>query len=171
LLRHNRFQCWGRIFYRFTFLPIVKETLTPPFWINMGAVAVTTLAGSLLIQNADRWVLLAELLPFLKGFTLFFWATATWWIPLLLLLGIWRHLLQRFPLRYDPQYWGMVFPLGMYTVCTLRLANALELPFLLIIPHFFIFVAWIAWFAVLIGYVRSTFRYIFIRPSKIQDLS
>lgn len=153
------------IFYRFTFLPIVKETLTPPFWINMGAVAVTTLAGSLLILNAEHWLLLAELLPFLKGFTLFFWATATWWIPLLLLLGVWRHLIQHFPLRYDPQYWGMVFPLGMYTVCTFRLANALQLPFLMVIPRVFIFIAWIAWLLVFLGYVHSVIQHILASKS------
>ena len=62
-----------------------------------------------------------ELLPFIKGFTLLFWATATWWIPMLLILGVWRHVYRRFPLRYDPLYWGAVFPLGMYTACTFRL--------------------------------------------------
>ena len=32
---------------------------------------------------------------------------------MLLILGIWRHVIRRFPLRYDPLYWGAVFPLGM----------------------------------------------------------
>ena len=32
---------------------------------------------------------------------------------MLVILGIWRHLIRRFPLRYDPLYWGAVFPLGM----------------------------------------------------------
>src|SRR5690606_24021012 len=32
------------IFYRFTFLALPMERLTPPYWINMGAVAITTLA-------------------------------------------------------------------------------------------------------------------------------
>jgi len=31
--------------------------------------------------------------------TLLFWATGTWWIPILLALGAWRHLFQRLALR------------------------------------------------------------------------
>ena len=56
--------------------------LAPPYWINMGAVAISTLAGSLLVAAAPQSPLLTELLPFLKGLTLLFWATATWWIPM-----------------------------------------------------------------------------------------
>ena len=146
------------IFYRFTFVNVTMTSLTPPYWINMGAVAITTLAGARLIIAAPGWALLNEVIPFLKGFTLFFWAAATWWIPLLLALGFWRHIYKKFPLKYDPQYWGMVFPFGMYTVCTFQLANAIGFPLLFVIPRFFIYLALVGWIGTALGLLGSLLR-------------
>ena len=143
------------IFYRFTFVSVTSATLTPPYWINMGAVAITTLAGARLILAAPEWSLLGEIMPFLKGFTLFFWAAGTWWIPLLFILGFWRHVYKQFPLRYDPQYWGMVFSLGTYTVCTFQLSNAIGFSDLLIIPRYFIYLALAGWLAAAVGLLHS----------------
>jgi tellurite resistance protein TehA-like permease len=145
------------IFYRFTFLKLEYSALTPPYWINMGAVAITTLAGSTLILHSKSLSILAEITPFLKGFTLFFWVTGTWWIPLLFILMIWRHLYHRYPLSYDPQFWGMAFPLAMYSTSTYQLSQALETPFLVIIPKIMVYIAMAAWISVFIGLMRHLY--------------
>jgi tellurite resistance protein TehA-like permease len=146
------------IFYRYTFFVLNASDLAPPYWINMGAAAITTLAGTMLIAAAPHSPVLEQVLPFVRGYTLFWWATATWWIPMLVILGIWRHVYRKFPLRYDPLYWGAVFPLGMYTACTLRLAHTVAAPELTAIPRVTIFVALTAWAITLTGMLRTLAR-------------
>lgn len=153
------------IFHRWVFLPMSPSDLTPPYWINMGAMAISTLAGVSLVHDADQLPLLVELLPFIKGFTLLFWATATWWIPMLLVLGYWRHLRRRYPLRYEHGYWSVVFPLGMYTVCTQGIQNEFNLPFLGVIPAVSVWVALGAWCLASLGLVWHLLKKLGVRPA------
>ena len=146
------------IFYRYNFFALSPGDLSPPYWINMGAMAISTLAGSLLIRNAADAPFLHSMLPFIKGFTVLYWATGSWWIPMLLLLGFWRHVHKRFPLRYDPLYWGGVFPLGMYAVCTHELIAAMGFDFLGWLPQAFAWIALVAWAATFAGLVHDLLR-------------
>jgi tellurite resistance protein TehA-like permease len=143
------------IFYRFMFFRFTPADLSHTYWINMGAVAITTLAGTILIGNAAGHSFLNALLPFIYGFTIFFWATATWWIPLLVVLGVWRFIIHREQIFYDPQYWSVVFPLGMYTTCTLRLAGVMKLNFLILISRGFLFAALLGWTLVFLALLHS----------------
>jgi len=146
------------IFYRYAFFRFSPGDLAPPYWINMGAMAISTLAGSLLIGNAPDAPFLRSLLPFLKGFTVFYWATGTWWIPMLLVLAAWRYVYKRFPLRYDPLYWGAVFPLGMYAASTHEMARAMQFGFLDFLPPMFLAAALLAWVAAFAGLLRQLAR-------------
>jgi tellurite resistance protein TehA-like permease len=153
------------IFYRWTFFRMTAIQLTPPYWINMGALAITTLAGSRLILNAAKNPLLEQLSPFLKGFTFFFWATGTWWIPLLIILGTWRHIYQKVPLRYDPQYWGLVFPLGMYATATYMLGQSTQISYLRPLSVVFIYIGLAAWIITFAGMIKTMFRLVTSRTA------
>jgi len=143
------------ILYRWLFFSMKPTELTPPYWINMGALAISTLAGSRLLLTVKDWDFLQGVAPFIQGLTLLYWGMATWWIPLLIIVGIWRHVVQHVLLSYDPQYWAMVFPLGMYTVATFVLIKATGLTLLSFIPQIFIFVALLAWLLTFLGLVRQ----------------
>jgi tellurite resistance protein TehA-like permease len=146
------------IFYRYVFFRFAPDDLAPPYWINMGAMAISVLAGSLLISDAPAAPFLESLRPFLEGFTVFYWATGTWWIPMIAILAAWRYGYRRLPLEYDPLYWGAVFPLGMYAVGTFRMADAMSLGFLDFIPHIFFWTALVAWLATFAGLARTLLR-------------
>ena len=146
------------IFYRYTFFDVSPSDLSPPYWINMGAMAISTLAGSQLIINALDAPYLHSLLPFLKGFTIFYWATGSWWIPMLVVLGVWRYVIKRFPLRYDPLYWGAVFPVGMYAAATWQMARAMNLGFLQVIPQYFVYFAIFSWIITFVGLLGTMGR-------------
>ncbi|WP_426663931.1 tellurite resistance/C4-dicarboxylate transporter family protein [Rhodanobacter aciditrophus] len=147
------------IFYRYTFFAFSPADLSPPYWINMGAMAISTLAGSLLIINTPHAPYLLSMLPFIKGFTVLYWATGTWWIPMLAVLAVWRHGVRHFPFAYDPMYWGAVFPLGMYATSTLRMMQAMDLGFLGLLPHAMFAVGLLAWLLLFVGQLRALPRH------------
>jgi tellurite resistance protein TehA-like permease len=146
------------IFYRYTMFPFSPGDLAPPYWINMGAMAISTLAGSLLIINAPDAPFLLSLLPFIKGFTVFYWATGTWWIPMLVVLALWRYVFRRFPLKYDPLYWGAIFPLGMYSASTREMIEAMGFGFLQFLPRVFLYIALVAWASAFVGLALELLR-------------
>jgi len=89
--------------------------LTAPYWVGMGATAITVVAGSTILSMVDAPVLEAAR-RLIDALTPVFWAFGTGLIPVLLLAGYWRHVRHRIPLRYEVGLWSIVFPLGMYGV-------------------------------------------------------
>jgi tellurite resistance protein TehA-like permease len=130
--------------HRWLFHRMAAEALTPPHWINMGAAAITTLAGAGLLLQARAhpgWAASAGLPQVLPVLTAGAWAAATWWIPPLAAAAVWRHAVRRVPFAYDPQVWSAVFPLGMYAAATATYARASGLDFLMPLARIF---AWAA---------------------------
>jgi len=122
----------------------------------MGAAAIATNAGSTLVASPSGLPFFRSMRPFVDGTTFVIWAWATWWIPLLVILGAWRHVVRRYPLRYEPAYWNLVFPLGMYTVATYRLSLAADYTALQSLSRVLVWVAFAAWLATLAGLLGTS---------------
>lgn len=112
---------------RLLIYPVRPADLTPPYWVAMGATAITVVAGARIAQMADA-PMVAATGGLVAGASVFFWAFGTWLIPPLIAAGVWRHVVHRIPLRYEAPLWSMVFPLGMYAAGGRYLGQADALP-------------------------------------------
>lgn len=139
------------VFLRWTFQDLDPTEASPPAWIAAGAVAITVLAGSNLLGAADVSPRIDQLAPFIEGLVTLAWATATFWFPLMVAIGVWRHLVRRVPLRYHPAYWALVFPLGMYGAATFKMLAAIQLDGLSWLPKVALAIALAAWLAAFAG--------------------
>ena len=146
------------VFLRWTFQPLEPTEADPPAWIAAGAVAITVLAGSNLLLAAESSARVDRLAPFLEGCVVLAWATATFWFPLMVAIGVWRHLVRRMPLRYHPSYWAMVFPLGMYGAATFRMRAAIGLDAFEWLPKVVLAIALLAWSLTFLGLVHAGVR-------------
>jgi tellurite resistance protein TehA-like permease len=121
----------GFIMMRLFFTTLTPVQFTPPYWIAMGAAAISVLSGALLLTPTNRDFLLGEVRPFIAGLSLILWAWASWWIPALVLIWLWRHWSRGVRPTYEPSLWSLVFPLGMYGAASAELGRTIDQPWLI----------------------------------------
>jgi tellurite resistance protein TehA-like permease len=146
------------VFLRWTFASLEPTEADPPAWIAAGAVAITVLAGSNLLLAQDAAPRIARVAPAVEVLVVLAWATATFWFPLMIAIGVWRHIISRVPLRYHPSYWALVFPLGMFGVASARMIDATGLTALDWLPPLVLAIALAAWALAFAGLVTTISR-------------
>lgn len=145
--------------YRIFFLSFKPEDTSPFLWVIMGAAASGANAGTSLLTADTHMPFLLALKPFIDGMSLMLWAWATWWIPMMIIFGIWKHVIRRYPLRYEPAMWSMVFPLGIYAVASFRLGLAADFFPLEWISRIMVWVAFATCCLVMLGLLMQLFRH------------
>ncbi|WP_310964682.1 tellurite resistance/C4-dicarboxylate transporter family protein [Nocardioides terrisoli] len=127
--------------------------LTPPYWVAMGAAAITALAGSL-VAHLPPGPFADVARDTIRAGSLLAWVIATWLVPALFAMGWWRHVTHRIPLRYDANLWSIVFPLGMYAMASTTIGKLDGLPWLADVGHVWTWVAFAAWLLTALAGVR-----------------
>ena len=158
----------GVVFYLWVIILIVQRLfiydlqpgdLSPTYWIDMGAMAIATLAGATLLEVQAPSPLIEHIEPFIVGLTLLLWATASWWIPWLFVMFFWRHVVLRQPAWFAPSWWSTVFPLGMYSAATATLSQSIVLPVIVgDIASVFAWIALAAWVATFVNMLVTWWR-------------
>ncbi|VAW37109.1 C4-dicarboxylate transporter/malic acid transport protein [hydrothermal vent metagenome] len=141
--------------YRIFFLNMQSSDYSPLMWVVMGAAAISANAGSNLLLTDPVIQVLVNLRPVVQMLSIMLWTWATWWIPLLVIIGLWQHWYCKVPLRYEPTQWSIIFPLGMYTVATNNLALSAEFTPLLYLSGSMLWVAVISWFGLILFWFHS----------------
>ncbi|MGA8115492.1 MAG: tellurite resistance/C4-dicarboxylate transporter family protein [Actinocatenispora sp.] len=134
--------------------------ITPAYWVFMGSTAISVLAGARLLGLRPD-PLLAAVRPALAGVCVALWAFGTWLIPALIAVGVWRHVVRRVPLRYDPGVWSIVFPIGMYGVASRELGTALRVDWLVTLgagEGWVAFGVWLAGFTAMVAVALRSLR-------------
>lgn len=151
--------------YRIFFLKLRPDDISPLLWVTMGAAAISANAGTTLLMEDSYLSFLEMQRPLIDGVTMMIWGWGTWWIPMLVLFGIWKHIVNRLPLKYEPALWSLVFPLGMYSVASARLGLAAEFPPLQWISELMIWIALVAWLLVTLGLIKQIWRILTATPT------
>ncbi len=149
--------------YRIFFMEMEFDDYTPQMWVIMGAAAISANASSGLELSYPVIHILAEVHSFVESIALLTWAWATWWLPLLIIISFWKHVVHKIPLRYDPKQWSIVFPLGMYTVASVQLSVATEFDPLHWISHIMVWVAFAVWGIFMLALLRRVGMRVFGR--------
>ncbi|MGB0865223.1 MAG: tellurite resistance/C4-dicarboxylate transporter family protein [Granulosicoccaceae bacterium] len=144
--------------YRIFFTKTDVEDFTPLIWVVMGAAAISANAASSLVLAKPGLATLAELRPVVQMSAILWWTWASWWIPMLFGIGLWKHGYHQTPLVYTPALWSMVFPLGMYCVATKKLVLSAQFTPLLTLSSSVLWIACIAWIFVVTAYLKSTYN-------------
>lgn len=128
--------------------PVTPHALSPAYWVYMGATAITVLAAAKIMVLPASLPVLVTTRQVVSGIAFLLWAYGTWWIPLLLAFAVWRHLIHREPVGYEPTLWSMVFPLGMYAAASASYGRAARLGFMDAIARVEVWAGFAAWLAV-----------------------
>ena len=136
-----------------------------PYWVLMGAGAISVLAGAELMTTGSAQRLVTH--DVVGTLCLMAWIFGTWLIPLLIVLMIWHARRPGTNSGFRTALWSLVFPIGMYGVASRQLGIAWHVPWLEDLGTWEAWVALAVWVVVFAGMARWWWRWVQVRRSAV----
>ncbi|MEA9985961.1 tellurite resistance/C4-dicarboxylate transporter family protein [Subtercola sp. RTI3] len=133
-------------------------SFSPTYWIVMGATAISVLGAAHILDLPHTLPIVSATAATVTGTGYFLWAVGTWWIPFLVIFGLWRHLIRHVPLRYTTALWSIVFPIGMYSTASITFGTTLGAAFMVDVGRIGTAVAVLTWVGVLLLAAYTAFH-------------
>ncbi|VVN66491.1 TDT family transporter [Pseudomonas fluorescens] len=145
------------------------ESMAASSWLALGPIGTGAL-GMLLLGVDAPAIFTANGLPgigeiaaglgLVAGITL--WGFGLWWLLSALLITL-RYLREGIP--FNLGWWGFTFPLGVYSLATLKLASTLDLRFFSVVGSVLVVALAILWLIVSIRTIQGAYRgELFVSP-------
>ncbi|TAM66833.1 MAG: hypothetical protein EPN48_14145 [Microbacteriaceae bacterium] len=140
------------IFARLILIETTPVEMGPAYWILMGATAISVraAAGILALSDGSTANLVTGMRPFVIGLSVVLWSFGSWFIPLLVIFGLWRYFVRGYPWTYEARLWSVVFPLGMYAVASATFGRVIDFAFMPALASVWIWFAVAAWAIVVV---------------------
>ncbi|GAC47307.1 tellurite resistance/C4-dicarboxylate transporter family protein [Gordonia aichiensis] len=136
-----------------------------PYWVLMGAGAISVLAGAEVMGTGSAQRLVTH--DVVGTLCLMAWIFGTWLIPLLIVLMIWHARRPGTNSGFRTALWSLVFPIGMYGVASRQLGVAWHVSWLKDLGTWEAWVALAVWVVVFAGMARWWWRWVRARRSGI----
>ncbi|MCB2176476.1 MAG: hypothetical protein KQH57_11755 [Actinomycetales bacterium] len=118
----------GMLHDRLVLHPLPPAQLAPSLWIALGPIGVSALVP-MNLARAGQAAFAADstvVATVSRVFATAVWGFGLWWLAIVVALLV--RYLRTGPVPFHLGWWGFVFPLGAYTVATLTLARAWQVP-------------------------------------------
>lgn len=138
---------------------IPPKDLGPSFWVVMGSLATSGLAGGEIALLAQRSNLAASVHDVAANISVALWGIAAWLTVGLILLSAWRLCVRRIPVSYSVELWSLVFPIATFASMCVRVGVVTSSDPLHTLGHACTWVALAVWTIVVIdGIIRRLIK-------------
>lgn len=145
------------------------ENMAASSWLALGPIGTASL-GMLVIGSVAPGVFSANAMPeigqiaagvgFVTG--ILFWGSGLWWMLLALLITV-RYCRKGIP--FNLGWWGFTFPLGVFTVTTLKISTLLDISFFKGMGGLLVVILTLVWLLVAVKTVLGAWRgKLFVSP-------